>query len=255
MSNDLLRQHWTALIDGGHLNGTTLEARRRYGKVVRYLLAEDRRGSVADIGCGTGTCLRVLRQLGFSRLVGVEMTEAHVREARKNNPAARYVVADGAWLPFKSGAFDFVVSTGAIEHYLDPFRGIAEFARIARRKIVVSSDCYVWRLLQLLGLYRSMQPVDRAIHPLAFLRAFRENGLIVRDYDGWGITHYVRGLRKLLSKMRMRRPAAPDPPRPLLERHALVLRKLPKPFKLSNLFWLDENVFCVEKPRPSASPS
>src|SRR5438445_11185960 len=173
------RGKWSNLVEHGHLAGTWHEARVRYGKVVRYLQSVDRRLSVIDIGCGTGTCLSLIERLGFTRLVGVEITEAHVRKARERCRTARYVVADGERLPFKNHSVDCVISTGAIEHYHDPCGGIAELCRIARQTLVLTSDCYAWRVLQLLGLYRSFMPVDRALWPPRLFRLLRAGGMKV----------------------------------------------------------------------------
>ncbi len=132
MNIGVARGKWSDLVEGGHLAGTLHEARVRYSKVLRYLLNVDRRLSVIDVGCGTGTCLSLVERLGFARLVGVEITEAHVRKARERCRTARFVVADGERLPFKNHTVDCVISTGAIEHYDNPGAGVAELCRIAR---------------------------------------------------------------------------------------------------------------------------
>ncbi len=250
MATVTVRRQWSDLVEDGHLAGTWYEARVRYGKVVRYLLNLDRGLSVIDVGCGTGTCLSLVEGLGFGRLFGVEITEAHVRKARERCRTARYVVADGERLPFKDGSVDCVISAGAIEHYNDPRVGVAELCRLARRTLVVTSDCYVWRVLQLLGLYRSFMPVDRALWPPRCFRLLRAGGMHVAHYDGWGTTHYRRGLAKLGRRLGLSRsqttssapaPASKDlPPIGPPHRRGPVRRWL-------QLFVLDENAFLATK--------
>jgi SAM-dependent methyltransferase len=251
MNPGTARQRWSALVEDGRLAGTWYEARVRYGKAVRYLLNVDRERSVMDVGCGTGGCLSVVEGLGFVRLFGVEVTEAHVRRARERCRTAFYVVADGEMLPFKDGSIDCVISVGAIEHYSDTRRGMAELCRIVKRTLVITSDCYAWRVLQLFGLYRSFMPVDRAMWPPRFFRLLRAGGMEIVHYDGWGTTHYRRGFKKLARRLGLTRTDARTTAAPASgvsepgeiagpDRCGRIRRWL-------RLFVLDENVFCATR--------
>jgi SAM-dependent methyltransferase len=251
MNMGTVRQRWSTLVEGGHLAGTWYEARVRYGKVVRYLRNFDRQLSVIDVGCGTGACLSVVERLGFAKLFGVEITEAHVRKAQERSRAVLYVVADGEKLPFKDGSVDCVISAGAIEHYTDPRRGIAELCRIAKRTLVITSDCYAWRVLQLLGLYRSFMPIDQALWPPRLFRLLRAGGMEVIHYDGWGTTHFKRGFRKLVRRLGLTRTdartiAAPPPATPEFQESAGPDRR-GRVRRWVRLFVLDENCFWAIK--------
>jgi SAM-dependent methyltransferase len=250
MNSASTRPIWNALVEDGHLAGTWHETRVRYGKAARYLLTLDRQRSVIDVGCGTGGCLEVLARLGFARLVGVEITEAHVRRARERCPTARYVIADGEALPFKNDSVDCVISAGAIEHYSDPRRGIAELCRIATQKLVITSDCYAWRILQLVGLYRSFMPVDRALWPPHFFRLLRAGGMDVEHFDAWGTTHYRRGLRKLARRLRLTSAAVNTtaPPIEASDSDAFAAdRRSGRIGRWLRLFVMDENIFYSTK--------
>jgi len=250
MNTASTRPIWNALVEEGHLAGTWYETRVRYGKAARYLLTLDRQASVIDVGCGTGGCLGMLARLGFARLVGVEITEAHVTRARERCPTARFVIADGEALPFKNDSVDCVISAGAIEHYSNPRRGIAELCRIAKQKLVITSDCYAWRILQLIGLYRSFMPVDRALWPLHFFRSLRAGGMEVDHFDAWGTTHYRRGLRKLARRLGLKTavPNTTPPPVEASDSDAFAVdRRSGRIGRCLGLFVMDENVFCSTK--------
>ncbi len=67
-------------------------------------------GSALDYGCGTGRSTRFLRDHGFST-VGVDISEAMVREARGHEPTGDYgVISPGDLKDFPDGRFDLVLS-------------------------------------------------------------------------------------------------------------------------------------------------
>jgi demethylmenaquinone methyltransferase / 2-methoxy-6-polyprenyl-1,4-benzoquinol methylase len=83
---------------------------------------------VLDIGCGTGE-LEAL--LGGCSVVGVDMTEEMLREAkRKRIPAlGSLFLSDGEALPFADDSFDVVASCYVVK-YTSPERLVSEAARV-----------------------------------------------------------------------------------------------------------------------------
>jgi SAM-dependent methyltransferase len=59
---------------------------------------------IADLGCGYGRHLRALAARGARRLVGVDLSELLLDEARKEAPSARLLRADLRALPLRSGS-------------------------------------------------------------------------------------------------------------------------------------------------------
>lgn len=164
----------------------------RYGKCLRYFHSLNRGSHLLEVGCGEGTGLLFARHLGFCRLTGCDISPERLRRAgeKLKDEAALVLVSDDGRLPFEDGTFDAVFSAAVIEHALDPALFVAEIARVVRPGgcVVISSDCWQWRLLQVVGAYRSVQPIDKAMFPTRLLALFRGTGLRVVHYEGFSLS-------------------------------------------------------------------
>jgi ubiquinone/menaquinone biosynthesis C-methylase UbiE len=109
--------HWAArydvlvwLLSLGRVN-------RMYGRLLApaHLRAGE---SVLDVGCGTGSLVRVARQqVGTTgRVAGIDASPAMIARARKKVPDARFEVAFAQSLPFADAEFDVVVNTLMLHH-------------------------------------------------------------------------------------------------------------------------------------------
>ena len=95
----------------------------------RRLLPPSLDGSrVLDLGCGTGALARELRKLGASAVIGVDLSERMLEQARARTPDQHIVFqrADLETFAPEPVSFDLVVSSLAL-HY------IADFPALARR--------------------------------------------------------------------------------------------------------------------------
>ena len=176
----------------------------RYKKCIRYFLDLDRQSKIVEVGCGEGSGLRLLKDLGFRRLFGVEVSIKRLQRARNKigGDIPLLLVSPTGGLPLKTGSVDAVVSAAVIEHTVDPRVFVHEMARIVcpGGYVVISSDCYSWRILQLLGIYRSVQPIDRALFPTTLFRYFRESGLQVLSCEGFPLPGQEFRFLKLLAQ-------------------------------------------------------
>jgi SAM-dependent methyltransferase len=236
------RSKWAELVKGGFFADYTDEARRRYQKSATALQLESS-AWIVEVGCGTGRYHRLLREIGYRSVVSCDLTREHLARAREIDPDGLFVVASGENLPFKTGVFDGLATNAAIEHFADPAKGVQEFARVTAQdgRLVVTSDCYSWRLLQLLGLYRSKMPIDRTLTFGGFRALFHAAGLEIVEADAWGVTHYLRRLARVSPLFgRLAESASRDDHwsnRKTTSRRALRLRML----------LLDENLFVLAK--------
>lgn len=82
-----------------------------------------------EVGCGEG---RVARDLvaGGHHVTGVDASPTLLRAAREADPESRYVMADGADLPFGDGTFDLVVAYNSLMDIDDMAGAVGESARV-----------------------------------------------------------------------------------------------------------------------------
>ena len=83
---------------------------------------------VADIGCGSGGHLRLLKEAGINA-VGVELSEAKYNALRAEGLNA--VLADAVKLSFDKESFDGIVCS-VVAPYVDEEKLVAEFSRILK---------------------------------------------------------------------------------------------------------------------------
>jgi demethylmenaquinone methyltransferase/2-methoxy-6-polyprenyl-1,4-benzoquinol methylase len=90
-----------------------------------------------DLACGTGFLTRHLRGL----VVGLDASDAMLREAQRRVPAAVFVRGDALATPFPDGSFERLFTGHFYGHLEPPARGrlLAEARRLARELVVVDS--------------------------------------------------------------------------------------------------------------------
>jgi len=131
--------------------------RRRLFAAEIARLGLDPNGAVLDIGTSTGTNLRMLRELGFHNVQGLDSSEEAVRYcAAKGFDAVRR--GDVCDMPFSSDSFDLVLATDVIEHVEDDVQAIREIARIMKPRgaslISVPAFRCLWGLQDDLGRHK-----------------------------------------------------------------------------------------------------
>jgi SAM-dependent methyltransferase len=160
--------------------------RVRYAAAIKPLTALPKSARILEAGCGAGRILRPLDALGYRNLTGIEISAARLRYVARHGPMSATLVCTDR-VPFADAAFDAVVSAAVIEHVADPAAWLAQLARVVRPGGIVSltSDTYMWRWLQHLGLYKSVQPLDRAIWPTTLIGWAKAAGLELAGCGGF----------------------------------------------------------------------
>jgi SAM-dependent methyltransferase len=101
--------------------------RRLFGAEIRRAGVDTSAHSL-DVGTGTGANLRVLQELGFRDVTGLDASDDAIRFcAEKGLPPVRR--GDITSLPFAESSFDLILATDVIEHVDDDGQALRELRR------------------------------------------------------------------------------------------------------------------------------
>lgn len=116
-------------------------------EIGRLGLPKDAR--ILDVGTSTGTNLRMLRDAGYTNVLGLDSSEESIRWTNAKG-LPEVIKGDVCDLPFDRGSFDLVLATDVLEHVDDDARAVAEIARILKSDghvlITVPSFKMLWGL-------------------------------------------------------------------------------------------------------------
>jgi SAM-dependent methyltransferase len=121
-----------------------------------------------DVGSGTGAVARAILDEGApASVVGVDPSQVFLDEATATivDPRARFIVGDGASLPFDEGSFDVVVSGLVLNHIPNHAAVLAEMHRVAARGGTVAA--YIWDYRGRMDLIRRFWDAAVALDPAA----------------------------------------------------------------------------------------
>ena len=131
-------------------------------------------GKLLDVACGKGYLLRKAREMGFETH-GLDLSDKALEKAKEIAPEATLVQGSAEALPFKDNEFDYVTCIGSVEHFLNPGKGVAEMARVAkpggRVLIYVPNEYWVWFVLR--AWLKGKKPTQH------------QDNTIFMAYEGW----------------------------------------------------------------------
>jgi pseudaminic acid biosynthesis-associated methylase len=105
-----------------------------------FLSQISRTARILEVGCNIGNQLLRLQQSGFKNLYGIEIQEYALQRARTRLAHAELRQASAFDIPYSSGCFDLVFTSGVLIHIApkDLARAVAEIHRC--------TSSYIWGL-------------------------------------------------------------------------------------------------------------
>jgi ubiquinone/menaquinone biosynthesis C-methylase UbiE len=169
---------------------------------------------VLDLGCGGGSYVRLLADLGHW-VTGLDYSLPSLARALAADPegAGHYVSGEAYCLPFGDDCFDVVVTIGVFQALQHPQRALSEMVRVLRPKgILVVEFLNAFELIALLKSaaerVRRKPPHVRTYSPFRVQRWFAQNGVKLlrragvylppRQLPGLSLVLERRGLLHLL---------------------------------------------------------
>lgn len=199
-----------AAYDVLHREGALRESASHYRWVLRILAPEKGRRFL-DVACGGGYLLGEAEKTGVESC-GLDISMVAAQQARRSAPQAAVLCGNGESLPFRDETFDYAVNLGSLEHFLDPDKGVAEMARVLKKKgkaLLLLPNSYF--LMTVLNVWRTgaagrktAQAVDRWATRDEWARLIEENGLKVTR-----VLKYNYKTRKAPIKYKILRPFIP----------------------------------------------
>lgn len=133
-NNEYAPANLNSVVTEGDLPGSTGKlTHNRYTQLYDALSPHiDPCDAILDVGCAVGGFMDFLKEKGFSKLYGVDITEAYVEKARLKK---EYVIEHGSAesLPFDNGIFDGVVIEQVLEHLVNPAVALREAGRVLKK--------------------------------------------------------------------------------------------------------------------------
>jgi ubiquinone/menaquinone biosynthesis C-methylase UbiE len=115
-----------------------------------FVLAHPGGRTVLEVGCGEGKlATRLIRNAPTpARYLATDLSLGTLTPDL--DPRIETAVASAYELPFESASFDIVVCCEVLEHLDDPARGLAEIARVARDRVLISTPWEpAWRAMNM----------------------------------------------------------------------------------------------------------
>lgn len=124
-----------------------------FERTLDELFAAASPSSLLDVGCGEGVLVhRWAQRLKDSRVVGIDLEEPSIQAGweQRQAPNLEYKVMRAENLPFADDEFDVACAIEVLEHVPDPEHTLAEMARCAKHRLLVSVPREpLWRMLNM----------------------------------------------------------------------------------------------------------
>jgi len=103
-----------------------------YRREVEMIPAAKRNGSILDVGCSTGSFLRLAGVIGFGERRGIDISQKSVLQANVICGEGAAIAGDFLAQPFAPETFDVVTMWATLEHVAEPRKFLEESYRVLK---------------------------------------------------------------------------------------------------------------------------
>ena len=141
--------------------------------LARKRVAQQARGSVLEIGIGTGekSIPQLEKNSHVTRITGIDIHPISLDVCKETftspSKPVTLVLGRAEALPFATNSFDSVISQFSLCAMDDPVEALREMARVAKNRIIIlEHGLSYWRIIRWLGFWTSLFPDPQ--HPWSY---------------------------------------------------------------------------------------
>lgn len=108
--------------------------------ILNTLLSLPKIKTVLDVACGPGLDVDHLKEITEEipfYYTGIDFTPSFIEEAQATHPDHDFRVDDAMDIQFKDNSFDVVYTRHSLEHLDDPYKGLDEILRLAKKYVII----------------------------------------------------------------------------------------------------------------------
>ena len=87
---------------------------------------------VLCLGCGSGEECKIIEEFGALEIVGVDISDQLIKEARQNFPNHKFLVMDAEEMTFDDNSFDFVFSSLVMHYFKNWSKVLGQIYRVLK---------------------------------------------------------------------------------------------------------------------------
>ena len=170
---------------------------------IPFLLEEydKNKSKILDYGCGTGRSLRFIRDLGYNDIVGVDINNDMIKEAKKIDPNGKYELIESAKIPYENNTFDIIfmsyvfLEVGKFEEIV---KILKEFKRVLKQNgfIIFVTSIVTDIKDEWLSFTYDFEENNKKLNKCQNLKLLIKDGnIILHDYN-WTKKEYEKAIKK-----------------------------------------------------------